>query len=1262
MIRRIGYGLWVGVAAALVALALLLTAVRILLPYTSDYRAELVALLSEQLALPLEVDAVEARWHGLGPRLSFQGLVLKDGRGKQELLRLQEAVVDIDMPRFLWHGSLQIARLTLVGMRLVVTRHGDGRMSVLGMNREGPALALEDFLRWLGGRERITIRDGALEWRDELRGLPPQHLEDIGFRWRGSGQRYQLDGHARLAGRRPQPFSFALDLSGRLDGPWNADLYLETRRLDVAKLPWELEAGGVRLAEGHVSLRLWGQWRNARLRQLAGRVGLRDLLLRRTGGKENDHAGVRVDRLAGDFLWERAGGGWRLALDGLDLEVEGRPWPAGSAQVAVGGGPRTPRLAVRFDDLDIEAARRLLTLFPLPEGKGREALAALAGMRPRGRLREGYAFYQGGERTRFSLAARFEGLQTTAWQAVPGVSGMAGRVVMNEGGGLLELGGVDVTLDLPRWFRAPLSLPRLRGRYHWLRDSDGWRLLGREIGVEGGDLTLQAAMDLVKGEEGAPRLDLEGRFSVPSLEPVGSYLPAAVMRPGLVRWLERAIVAGRVPAGTLSYHGPVQASPFAAGAVFEARFNVLDGVLDYAPGWPRIEEIEAGLVFHNSRLEVSMVAGKSLSSSLDEAHIVIPDMAALPARLAVEGRAEGPVGDVLRFLRETPLSRRFAGRVAGLAASGPSRLQLSFSRLLVPGGAVDVSGDLLLKGDTLKVSGDRPLEISALEGDLRFSAMGLSAEALRGRLLGMDCRFTVATVDDGGGGATVIGAEGRIDDATLRTLLPLSFFDYVGGETGWQATLTLWPPREDVAGAGELVIRSDLRGMAIALPAPLFKTAAERLPLTLRSRLPRSLDPPVALQLGPRLRGLFDLDSRLRLERGEILLGAGEPRLPSHGGLRLRGTLSEFSYSAWMPYVEKLEGEGEPLLRGLDVEVDRLEVFGRDFHQARVKGRLEDGVWTFDAGSRELQGYIEYPLTEALPVIMELEHLWIEPREEEDTSTDPRRLPPLVLHSKRFRYGQTDFDTLELRLSPQPTGVRVEKLGLTAPHLAVQSHGEWVVVGADGQKSIFDVVLTSDNLGKALARLGYEDNIKGGRARMKLAGHWDGDPAAIGPDRFNGTFGLEIKNGRLLSVEPGAGRIFGLLSLQALPRRLSLDFSDIFNKGFGFDEISGTFAIRNGIAVTRDLTMEGPAARIEAQGRVDLVEKRYDQTVTMIPHVTSGLPVAGVVAGGIGVGAAILLAEQVFRQEIEKMTRVRYRVTGPWDDPRVERLQEDEQQ
>ncbi len=151
---------------------------------------------------------------------------------------------------------------------------------------------------------------------------------------------------------------------------------------------------------------------------------------------------------------------------------------------------------------------------------------------------------------------------------------------------------------------------------------------------------------------------------------------------------------------------------------------------------------------------------------------------------------------------------------------------------------------------------------------------------------------------------------------------------------------------------------------------------------------------------------------------------------------------------------------------------------------------------------------------------------------------------------------------------------------------------------------------------------------------------------------------MALDNGQITGLKPGAGRVLGLSSIAALPRRLALDFSDLTDKGLAFDTVRGDFDLRVGNAYTDNLLLKGPAAEIGLIGRVGLKNRDYDQTAVITTSAGNSLsiPVASAFLGGPVVGAAVLLFTQVFKQPLRGLTRGYYRITGGWENPTVERI------
>jgi uncharacterized protein YhdP len=178
--------------------------------------------------------------------------------------------------------------------------------------------------------------------------------------------------------------------------------------------------------------------------------------------------------------------------------------------------------------------------------------------------------------------------------------------------------------------------------------------------------------------------------------------------------------------------------------------------------------------------------------------------------------------------------------------------------------------------------------------------------------------------------------------------------------------------------------------------------------------------------------------------------------------------------------------------------------------------------------------------------------------------------------------------------------------------------------------------------------------VDGGQTIVQLDGTWLGSPAQFGLSRIAGTLQAKVGQGRILEVNPGAGRLLGLVSLQAIPRRLALDFSDFFRSGMSFDSIEGQFELRTGDAFTTDLVVKGPSADIKVSGRTGLSARDYDQELQVTPKVGGVLPVVGALAAGpVGVAAG-LVAQGVLNSPINSMTRARYKVTGSWEKPQID--------
>jgi uncharacterized protein (TIGR02099 family) len=262
----------------------------------------------------------------------------------------------------------------------------------------------------------------------------------------------------------------------------------------------------------------------------------------------------------------------------------------------------------------------------------------------------------------------------------------------------------------------------------------------------------------------------------------------------------------------------------------------------------------------------------------------------------------------------------------------------------------------------------------------------------------------------------------------------------------------------------------------------------------------------------------------------------------------------------------------------------------------------------------------------------------------------PASLPPLHLQVSDMRLGKAKLGEARLETWPTDEGMHIDQLRAQSKNVQITAAGDWL---GDEKRSRTHLAMdfASEDVARMLDALGFVGIFQGGRTSAKLDAVWPGGPSALALANMDGTLKVDIANGRILEVQPGVGRLFGLVSVTELPRRLALDFGDVLGKGFGFDSITGDFRFADGNASTQNLKIRGPAAEITITGRAGLKAHDYDQEVLVVPHLGSSLPIVGAIAGG-PVGAAAGLAVQgILGHGLNQAARKRYHVTGSWEKP-----------
>jgi uncharacterized protein (TIGR02099 family) len=1274
--RLVTYGL-----IGILTVGLLVGAVRLTLPFADLFRSQLEGLLAETLGLEVRVGRLGLRLAGVAPQLTLFDTRLIDPQSGHPQLHLEQLRVDWNLAASLSELKPQIESVTMVNAHLVIKRLEDGTVTVAGLAgmEGGDPEAMTFFL----GNGRFLLADSDIYWIDEMTGASELHLSDVQIHFENAGDRHKIAVLARLFDNPRAHLRLVGDLRGEPGNPaaWSGEVYLHWRGEDMGQVLRGRLAADLQLGSDAIELESWHDLDGAAVTRSLNRIDVRGLTVRNRSAGEPAYT-VHLDRLQGLLRWRQIGDEWQLDVDDLTLSREGTQRPGTDLRLRLRAGDDGEwALEGRNDFLDLADMRDLLVLLPdrLPE-----AISKLSRIRLAGALRD-LRFqlkHHQGRPPDWAVAGRIADLDLTAHERVPGIQGLSAELAGNQDQGRVVVDSSDLALDLPRLLPEGIRIDTLTGEVLWRRNPDGTlQISSDEIAAANADIATRSRLTLsLPSGDGSPLLDLHTAFSNGRVESVRKYVPSLRLKKKLVSWLERAFVSGRIPSGDLLFRGTPADFPFdGQKGRFEVLFGVQDATLDYHQDWPRIKEISGTVRFLNRGVEIFVGQGRLLKSELVGVYAQIPNLKKAVA-VEITGRAEGPFADGLRVLAETPLRNKLGAVAKTFEADGVSRLQLEMSVPLPRRGhrePLRLSADLTWPGPASLAIAERDLELRDLAGSLHITPDSLEAERIEASLWGVPVNLRVDTVEAAGDRApfTRVRADGRFSTNDLARRFPAPIWDLVQGRSRWDLDLAIG--RAHAAATMPPVdfeLESGLAGVAVDLPAPLGKPAADTRRVHFSGRLAR--EEPVRVRGGYGDMGI-DLalarkdGGELGLARGSLNLGGGANGLPRGEGLALGGSIASLDLPAWLNWWEKRGSSaagapgGNALLRSADLRVRRLLLTDMAVNDVRFDLDRRGNRWEAAFSARELDGKLSIPhRPRGEPVRIELGRLDLKGllgHEGEEgqalakgKTSDPRRAHTLDLSVDRLLWGENPLGRVTLRTRSIADGLDFAEMTLDGPFMSIRGSGSWTH-RREGQGTSLSLTATGADLGEFLRSLEYSSMFYKAPAEVGLDLAWSGGPAQLSAASLTGSVDIEVGAGSLLEVDPGVGRMLGILNLEILQKRLSLDFSDLFERGFAFERISGKLSIRNGEAEIQTLVIDGPSANISIAGSTNLVRKDLNQIVTVTPRIGTGVAIASAVAGGPLVGAAVFLADQVTGGVVDKLGRHQYVLTGPWAKPDIRR-------
>ncbi len=981
---------------------------------------------------------------------------------------------------------------------------------------------------------------------------------------------------------------------------------------------------------------------------------------------------------------------------------------------------RAERHTVKVSELDLEALAHLAVSLPLsaeerrlldefaPRGQLRNFSGSWDGAIPGA---GNYNFSGSFER----LALR-EQEPTDGRAPIPGFEGLSGDIDASQDGGRVRLKGERSTLKLAHYLNeSTLQFDELALNGSWSFRNNRKQLALRitdmaflQSGLRGrADVTHLLPWPLVPGKLG--EIDLKAHFPTVRLDRVVAYVPSAAGA-DTRDWLSNGLLDGQANEVDLIIKGELDKFPFEASAgkpapngVFRLSAKVTRGKLSPAPQelasdrrtplWPRIDDIEGRVTIDRTRLHVHADSARTLGVPLSAVDVVIPDFYAEHPVLEVTGSAGGLIQPMLNYVNATPIASWIDDFTEETRASGNARLNLKMQLPLTEVGEPTVQGSVRFNGNDVQLWRALPL-VSQVNGELGFSHQGFQLTGLHGNFMGGPAVITGGSQRDG---STVVRIDGSVTaDGILRaapTAEAKRLARKLSGTARYAANIKVRNQRM------EFSLDSSLGGLAMDLPSPLQKVAGETLPLRL-AIVPTASDAgseseDVRISLGRSISARYlrqkaaGKEAPWRVLRGAIGVNAS-PLLPE-SGISLTLSLSSLNLDAWRHLVADLGSEGSSagdsgsaaatatsmmaylLPDVVSLRAGELTFADRTIENATVGVSRNRSGWHFSVNADEIVGRVSWedPLSEhgAGKLSARLSKLRIEQSTASDVTEilsgrkpEFTELPGLDIVVDNFdlrglHLGRLELGATNALLSNGPGREwRISRLAIFNPGGSMYATGQWLA-GPTGGQTTLNYELDIADAGKLLDRLGFERTLKGGKGKMEGELSWRGDPVTFDFPSMSGKLSLKLGAGQFLKADPGVAKLLGVMSLQSLPRRLTLDFRDVFSEGFAFDSIASTATITRGLLTSDSFKMRGPQALVLMDGTVDLAQETQNLGVVVIPDLNAGgASVLYGLAVNPVVGLGAFLAQYVLKNPLSAALTQDYQITGPWKDPVIKKV------
>jgi uncharacterized protein (TIGR02099 family) len=1213
-------------------------------PNLNNYKSKIEVLASQAIGQTIKINRLVGQWDFINPEIALHEVIFYDSQNNKTL-ELKEISADFSwLSPFYLNPTLSEIRLQMP--KLLIKRDANNKIFIGGIALDGPAN--NKLTNWLLNQKKVAIEQGEIDWLDEYRQAPTLTLKDLNFSYKTPFiieliGKHKFDLNFRISNSDNQ----FIDLSGNIYAKkiedinsWDSEIKIKAGNINLAAYsPWVNYP--IKINSGTGDLNLKAGITNAKINKIKASLKLTNLKTELNKAYKNE---LNLKNFSGDIIWLSNQKDYQITFENLYLLTNnGINIENADTSITISSETNKPiAFSLKVNNIQLDAANEILQTIPYFD----DIKNKVNTIQPSGSLSNVDLKWAESQKTDLSLKAQFDRLSLKTFEDFPGFENLSGFIQLSNESGSVRFKSSDVSLTYNKLFREQLTFNDLHGDLKWTENYLILKNISFNNPYINGSINGSIKYNAQKGSY----LDIQASIPFVDFKHAKTYYPKTIGAESL-HWLDTSLLEGSLENTLISIKGSSADFPFVDAnnqpdlnkGSFVVTSSGKNTLIEYGTGWPVVEKFDFDASINAGTFELTSKKGQFLGNTIKELKATIPVIAIEHPIMNVQGILNSPTHDTLKFINNSPIKESVQHLFDEATGSGEGKLTVSIDIPMDNLDAITFKGNYQFIESKLSNPAMGIPNIEKIKGLIIFNENNVKTENLTATMFG---GTTNIALEADRSKTIKVKLNGKFTDKGIGEKIGTNF-SKLNGSADWEGFVEYKKPLLNIQ------LSSDLKGIEMSYPAPFNKPRdkEEKFYFSKKQNNPKmdEIEFKYSNIVNSKITRI-EKNNVMLVDKGYISINS-DIKSNVQKGLYLKANLPYANLDDFMGIYAVSDSNNGLKIDKADITFKSADFFDRKFNNIKIELTPVNSITKFKISSDETSGNLlwaekDNKLTARLNMLKL-------PNENRKISSmqnsSSQKIPNLDIKIDSLEIEGKKIGKLELITNTLKQNINIQKFKIVNDKDIFQADGEWVDWNKNSKSNInFNWKIS--NLGDTLNFLGYSNFVKDGEADLSGQFKWQGNPLAFDKNKVDGSFNLDVRKGTIQKVEPGVGRLFGLLTLQSLPRRLSLDFRDLFGSGFVLDTMNASVRLNNGIMKTNNFRMNGPAAEVLMSGETNIIKETQDLNVKVTPHISDSLSIAAL-AGGPLVGAAAFVAQKILKDPLNKVLTSEYRIIGTWENP-----------